>query len=173
MNLYLQQLQSHLFQQNIKHYRYNSNYNINNGINYFFETTYNTNFKSNKNKYLKNNKNLNIKKSDNNLFNNNSEKEIINKKGTNPILLNNEIKSSSLKVLPIKQVNQNLIIVKGIKINGFEKLISKKYTTRNIDVPQYATDRFKKRDVFSAINNSNKYINTSNNNKRKFIKKNN
>ena len=157
---------------NIKHYRYNSNYNINNGINYFFETTYNTNFKSNKNKYLKNNKNLNSKKSDNNLFNNNSEKEIISKKGTNPILLNNEIKSSSLKVLPIKQINQNLIIVKGIKINGFEKLISKKYTTRNIDVPQYATDRFKKRDVFSAINNSNKYINTSNSNKRKFIKKN-
>ena len=152
----------------IKHFRYNSNY-INNGINYFFQTNYNTNFKSNKNEESKINKKTHSKKNHNVV--NNIEKEKIDKNGKNVILLNNDIKSNSLKVLPIKQLNKNLIIVKGIKINGFEKLMSKQYSTRNIDVPEYATDRLRKKDCFSFISNSNRYINTSIRNKQKFAKK--
>ena len=90
-------------------------------------------------------------------------------KKNNIILLNNNTKSYSLKVLPIKKADQNKIIVKGIKINGFEQLISKKYTTRNIDIPQYVTDRLKKINGASSFNNSNRYINTSNSYKTKFI----
>ena len=71
--------------------------------------------------------------------------------------------------MPIKQINQNKIIVKGIKINGFEKIISKQYTTRNIDIPQYITDRIKKINGGSGINSSNRYINTTKNNKTKFM----
>ena len=143
----------------INHIRYNSNYDIN-GINYFSETNYNINFKHNKNKDTSNQLVSNI---NTNYVNNEEEKKM------NIILLNNSTKSYSLKVLPIKQVNQNKIMVKGIKINGFEKLISKKYTTRNIDIPQYVTDRLKKLNGASSITNSNKYINTSNSYKTKFL----
>ena len=102
----------------------------------------------------------------NNLIKKNNESE------KNIILMNNDIKSSSLKVLPIKQLNQNKIIVKGIKINGFEKVISKKYNTRNIDIPKAVTDRIKIINGANAVNNNtNRYINTSNSRKTN-IKKN-
>ena len=77
------------------------------------------------------------------------------------ILLNKEIKSFSLKVLPIKHGNQRLII-KGLKIYGFEKLITNKYASRNIDFPKYVTDRLKKMNGSLTTSNSNRYINTSN-----------
>ena len=137
----------------INHLRYNSNCDIN-GINYVSETNYNINFKQNKKKEINNKV---MSKINTNYINN----EEGNK--------NNNTKSYSLKVLPIKQINQNKIIVKGIKINGFEKLISKKYTTRNIDIPQYVTDRIKKLNGAASINNSNRYINTSNSYKSKFL----
>ena len=63
----------------------------------------------------------------------------------------------------MKQLNKNNIIVKGIKINGFEKLISKKYSSRNIDILNNITDRIKTKNNGNNINRSNKYINTSNN----------
>ena len=126
----------------IKHCRYKSNLNIkNNGINYLLETNYNINFKLNQNKNKELNKNINLNSNGNVNYINNNEDEKDKKKD---IILNNDIKSCSLKVLHIKQNNQNKIIVKGIKINGFEKIVSKKYTTRNIDIPQYVTDRLKK-----------------------------
>ena len=156
----------------IKHFRYKSNFNINNGINYLSETNYNINFKLNQNKTKELNKNNKINSNGNiNYINNNEEEKEKEKEKEkkNILMLNNDIKSCSLKVLPIKQISQNKIIVKGIKINGFEKIVSKKYTTRNIDIPQYVTDRLKKINGGSGINNSNRYINTSNSHKTKII----
>ena len=53
-------------------------------------------------------------------------------------------------------------MVKGIKIKGFEKLVSNNNSTRNINVPQYITERFKKSNGSSVKSNSNFYMNTSN-----------
>ena len=151
----------------IKHYKYCSNLNINNGINNDFSETNNN---TNKDKE-KNNNQSKTKEQNKNVNNNNINKNKTNESGKNIILLNNDIKSCSLKVLPIKQLNQNKIMVKGIKINGFEKLISKKYTTRNIDIPKSVTDRLKKINGASVISsNHNRYINTSNNRNTKFKK---
>ena len=143
----------------INHIRYNSNFE-DNGINYLSETNYNISYKQNKKKDINNKINSNV---NTNYINNEESKK------NNIILLNNNTKSYSLKVLPIKKVDQNKIIVKGIKINGFEQLISKKYTTRNIDIPQYVTDRLKKINGASSFNNSNRYINTSNSYKTKYM----
>ena len=149
------------------YYRYNSNSNINEQNNYLSETNYNINYKisinNNKEHNKKNNNNINYKS--HNRYININEIDRISKSNKNIILLNNYNKSCSLKVLPIKQLNEKNIMIKGIKINGFEKIMSKKYTTRNIDIPQYVTDRLKKINGVSSISNSNRYINTSNNNK--------
>ena len=126
---------------------------------------------TNKDKEKNNNQSKTKEQNKNVNNNNNINKNKTNESGKNIILLNNDIKSCSLKVLPIKQLNQNKIMVKGIKINGFEKLISKKYTTRNIDIPKSVTDRIKKINGASVISsNHNRYINTSNNRNTKFKK---
>ena len=154
------------------YFRYNSNNNINEH-NYLSETNYNINSKLNINNNKEQNKNKNkinnnINYNSHNRYINNNETDKTNKSNKNVILLNNYNKSCSLKVLPIKQLNKKNIMIKGIKINGFEKLISKQYTTRNIDIPQYVTDRLKKKiNGASSITNSKRYINTSNNNKTK------
>ena len=152
---------------NKKHYKYSSNVNINNGINFSERNNNNLNKNNEKIKNQNKDSNENIKiNNNNNLIKKNNETE------KNIILMNNDIKSSSLKVLPIKQLNQNKIIVKGIKINGFEKVISKKYNTRNIDIPKAVTDRIKIINGANVVNNNtNRYINTSNNRKTN-IKKN-
>ena len=142
--------------------------NINNGINNNSEKNNNI---INNNNEKKNNQN---KDSNQNIKVNNNNNELINKNDEsekNILFANNDIKSFSLKVLPIKQLNQNKLIVKGIKINGFEKIISKKYTTRNIDIPKSVTDRLKVINGASVVNsNSNRYINTSNSRKTNFKK---
>ena len=133
---------------------------INNGNNNFSEINYsmsNHHHNYNKSEIFNNiNNNLNI----NDNINNNTELE---KTNPNIILINNNVKIDSLKVFPMKQLNKNNIIVKGIKINGFEKLISKKYSSRNIDILNNITDRIKTKNNGNNINRSNKYINTSNN----------
>ena len=148
--------------------------NINNGNNYFSDTNYNINFNNchfhSKNRselYQNIESNANINNNDNISINNNTE---LTKENKSIILINNNVKIGSLKVFPIKQMNQNKIIVKGIKINGFEKLVSKKYATRNIDIPKAVTDRIKNANGSTSQNNSNRYINTSNNNRKKLAK---
>ena len=133
---------------------------INNGNNNFSEINYSmSNHHHNYNKSeIFNNINNNLNNNDN--INNNTELE---KTNHNIILINNNVKIDSLKVFPMKQLNKNNIIVKGIKINGFEKLISKKYSSRNIDILNNITDRIKTKNNGNNINRSNKYINTSNN----------
>ena len=135
---------------------------INNGNNNFSEINYSmSNHHHNYNKSeIFNNINNNLKINDNITINNNTELE---KTNHNIILINNNVKIDSLKVFPMKQLNKNNIIVKGIKINGFEKLISKKYSSRNIDILNNITDRIKTKNNGNNINRSNKYINTSNN----------
>ena len=82
------------------------------------------------------------------------------------------MKSCSLKVLPVNQMNyNNKIIVSGIKINGFQKLISKKFTTRNVDMSKATTDRLKIINGSSSINNSNKSNITSISNRTKYDQK--
>ena len=148
--------------------------NINNGNNYFSDINYNINLNNchihtkNKSEFYQNIDNkANVNNNDNISINNNTE---MGKDNKSIILINNNVKIGSLKVFPIKQVNQNKIIVKGIKINGFEKLISKKYTTRNIEIPKAVTDRIKYINGGTSQNNSNRYINTSNNNRKKTAK---
>ena len=84
------------------------------------------------------------------------------------------MKSYSLKVLPIKQINKNKVNnIKGIYINGFEKILKKKNNnnTRNNDIPLSVTDRLKYINESSVLNSSNRYLNTSNNNTKIFQKK--
>ena len=148
--------------------------NINNGNNYFSDTNYNINFNNchfhSKNRselYQNIENNTNINNNDNISINNNTG---LTKENKSIILINNNVKIGSLKVFPIKQMNQNKIIVKGIKINGFEKLVTKKYATRNIDIPKAVTDRIKNFNGNTSQNSSNRYINTSNNNRKNLAK---
>ena len=148
--------------------------NINNGNNYFSDTNYNINFNNchfhseNRSELYQNiENNTNINNNDNISINNNTE---LTKENKSIILINNNVKIGSLKVFPIKQMNQNKIIVKGIKINGFEKLVTKKYATRNIDIPKAVTDRIKNFNGNTSQNSSNRYINTSNNNRKNLAK---
>ena len=150
------------------------NMKINNGNNFISDSNYNINLNKyhihNKNKsefYQRIDNNKNVNSIDNISINNNTE---LGKGNKNIILINNNVKIGSIKVFPIKQVNQNKIIVKGIKINGFEKFVSKKYATRNIDIPKAATDRFQNVNGNTSQNSSNRYINTSNNNMKKLAK---
>ena len=150
------------------------NMKINKGNNFISDSNYNINLNKyhihNKNKsefYQRIDNNKNVNSIDNISINNNTE---LGKGNKNIILINNNVKIGSIKVFPIKQVNPNKIIVKGIKINGFEKFVSKKYATRNIDIPKAATDRFQNVNGNTSQYNSNRYINTSNNNMKKIAK---
>ena len=149
----------------IKTFRHKKNVNSNNFIS---DINYNINLNNchlhtkNKSEFYQNTNN-----NDNISINNNTE---LGKENKSIILINNNVKIGSLKVFPIKQINQNKIIVKGIKINGFEKLVSKKYETRNIGIPKAVTDRIKNVNGGISQNSSNKYINTSNNNRKQLGK---
>ena len=150
------------------------------------------NFRSNSNYLLEGNKKVNNNVSKRNKFNNkemktesnfnkklNFDNENIpinvdksNKNNKEDISLINKMKSYSLKVLPIKQINKNKVNIKGIHINGFEKILKKKNNnTRNNNIPISVTERFKHINESSYLNSSNRYINTSNNNTKIFKKK--
>ena len=66
-----------------------------------------------------------------------------------------------------KPGNKNEIHLKGIPINGFEKIVNKKNNTRNYNIPMSYTDRIKQNNTYSTsiINNnanSNRYKNIQN-----------
>ena len=79
-----------------------------------------------------------------------------------------------------KVLNKNEINLKGIPINGFEILITKKYNTRNNNIPLSVTDRIKQQSnlysnsIASNNTNSNRYnnINIQQNNNRVYYQKN-
>ena len=129
-------------------------------------------------RYKFNNKELNTESNFNKKLNYDNENIPINvdksiKNNKDDISLINKMKSYSLKVLPIKQINKNKVNIKGIYINEFEKIIKKKnnYNTRNNDITLSVTERFKHINESSYLNSSNRYINTSNNNTKIFQKK--
>ena len=78
-----------------------------------------------------------------------------------------------------KVTNKNENNLKGIPINGFEKLITKKYNTRNYNIPMSVTDRIKQQtnlyttSIVSNNTNSNRYknINIRHSNNRIYQKK--
>ena len=121
------------------------NINFNNYTNNF---NYNYNYNINE---LNNNGNINI---DNINYNN----SIVSKD-----------KSNSQKVIPSKIINKNENNFKGIPINGFDKLITKKYDSRNYNIPMSATDRIKQSNIYStSVINNNTYSNRhKNSNNRK------
>ena len=150
------------------HIKYNS---INNNINNY---NIEVNIKDNKSQQKKqNNKqqindnvnslNINFNNYTNNFNYNYNINQVSN--NTNNININNNSiinnrKSSSQKFIvgKIGGKNNNL---KGIPINGFDKLITKKYNTRNFNIPLSVTERAKKGKLYdigtSNISNSNRY----------------
>ena len=127
----------------------------------------NINFNNYTNNY---NYNYNIN-SINNVNNNanNINNENINLNNNNPNYNNSTInkgKSNSQKIIKAKEGNKIENICKGIPINGFEKLITKKYNTRNYNIPMSVTDRVKQTNIYSTSigsnnTNSNRYKNMS------------
>ena len=122
---------------NFNNYTNNYNYNINPGSN-------NTN-----NNLINNNTNItNI-----NINSNNYSNSIINKG-----------KSSSQKMILGKAGGKPDNNFKGIPINGFDKLITKKYNTRNYKIPMSMTERTKQANIYAtscASNNTNRYRNSN------------
>ena len=128
----------------------------------------NINFNNFTNNY---NYNYNIN-SMNNINNNQINNSNIRNNNCNNINYNNSIKSkgksNSQKLIMGKIINKNDANLKGIPINGFDKLITKKYNTRNYNIPMSVTDRIKQSNLYttSIINNntnSNRYKNISKN----------
>ena len=125
---------------NINFNNYTNNYNYNYNINSI------NNINNNNVNNVNNVNNGNINFSNNNINYNSS---VINKG-----------KSNSQKIIMGKVVNKNENNFKGIPINGFEKLITKKYNTRNYNIPMSVTDRLKQTNMYStstANNNTNSY----------------
>ena len=120
------------------------NINFNNFTNNF-NYNYNINSINNNNMNNINNGNINCN-NNNNIFNS----SIINK-----------VKSNSQKVILGKVSNKNDNVFKGIPINGFDKLIMKKYNTRNLNIPMSVTDRIKQtNNIYStSMANNNTYSN--------------
>ena len=70
--------------------------------------------------------------------------------------ITNKAKSNSQKVIKEKGPVKKEINLKGIPINGFDKLINKKYNTRNFNIPMSVTDRLKKSsNIYSSSNFNN------------------
>ena len=85
-------------------------------------------------------------------------------------------KSNSQKFIIGKVINKNDANLKGIPINGFDKLITKKYNTRNFNIPMSVTDRIKQSNIYSTSivnNNTNthRYKNISKNRNNKIFNK--
>ena len=121
---------------------YNYNYNINSGTN-----NYNNGNNNQLNNNINNINNININS-------NNYSNSIINKG-----------KSSSQKIIIGKIAGKADSNLKGIPINGFDKLITKKYNSRNFNIPMSVTERAKQANIYAtsvATNNtnSNRYRNS-------------
>ena len=132
------------------------NINFNN-----FTNNYNYNYNINSMNNINNNHISNINSGNNNCNNVNYNNSII-RKG----------KSNSQKLIIDKVMNKNDANLKGIPINGFDKLITRKYNTRNYNIPMSVTDRIKQSNIYSTsiVNNnanSNRYKNISKNHNNK------
>ena len=132
------------------------NINFNN-----FTNNYNYNYNINSMNNINNNHISNINSGNNNCNNVNYNNSII-RKG----------KSNSQKLIIDKVMNKNDANLKGIPINGFDKLITRKYNTRNYNIPMSVTDRIKQSNIYSTsiVNNnanSNRYKNISKNRNNK------
>ena len=149
--------------------------NINNKNQNDYLNSLNINFNNYTNNYNYNyniNSINNINNNSNNINNGNIKFNNINYNNSNI----NKGKSNSQKVIVGKISNKNENNnFKGIPINGFEKLINKKYNTRNYNIPMSVTDRIKQQtNIYSTSiannnTNSNRYKNSNNrysNNKR-------
>ena len=131
---------------NINFNNYTNNYNYNYNINSVASNTNN----ANNNPINNNTNNTNI-----NINSNNYSNSIISKG-----------KSSSQKIIMGKIVGKTDNNLKGIPINGFDKLITKKYNTRNYNIPLSVTERAKQANMYAtsvATNNtnSNRYRNSN------------
>ena len=136
------------------------NINFNN-----FTNNFNYNYNINPMNNINNNNVNNINNGNINYNNNNNifNSSIINK-----------VKSNSQKVIMGKVTNKNENTFKGIPINGFDKLIMKKYNTRNLNIPMSVTDRIKQtNNIYStSIANNNTYSNRYKNSHSKYINNN-
>ena len=126
---------------NINFNNYTNNYNYN----------YNINSSSNNGNNNPINNNTNI--ANININSNNYSNSIINKG-----------KSSSQKMIIGKPGGKPENNLKGIPINGFDKLITKKYNTRNYKIPLSVTERAKQTNIYATSiasnnTNSNRYRN--------------
>ena len=124
------------------------NINFNN-----FTNNYNYNYNINSMSNINNN-HINNNNSGNNNCNNVNYNNSIISKG----------KSNSQKLIIGKAINKQDANFKGIPINGFDKLITRKYNTRNYNIPMSVTDRIKQSNIYSTsiVNNntnSNRYKN--------------
>ena len=131
---------------NINFNNYTNNYNYNYNINSASSNSNN----ANSNPINNNTNNANI-----NINTNNYSNSMINKN-----------KSSSQKIIMGKVVGKTDNNLKGIPINGFDKLITKKYNTRNYNIPLSVTERVKQANIYAtsfATNNtnSNRYRNSN------------
>ena len=173
-----------------KHDRCNSIYNTNNnnGNNFNIEVNIKNNMRiqskksvnnvndKNQNDNNLNSLNINFNNYTNNYnYNYNINSNNGNNAGNMNLINNNNInynnsminkgKSNSQKIIMGKVLNKNEINFKGIPINGFEKLITKKYNTRNYNIPMSVTDRIKQQNNFYSTSiasnntNSNRYKN--------------
>ena len=131
---------------NINFNNYTNNYNYNYNINSVASNTNN----ANNNPINNNTNNANI-----NINSNNYSNSIVSKG-----------KSSSQKIIMGKIAGKTDNNLKGIPINGFDKLITKKYNTRNYNIPMSVTERAKQANMYAtsvATNNtnSNRYRNSN------------
>ena len=150
----------------------NINNNINNNNNNDNLNSLNINFNNYTNNF---NYNYNINSNNinniNNTNNNNNGNINFNNNNTNT---NNKGKSNSQKMIIGKVGTKNENTCKGIPINGFDKLISKKYNTRNFNIPMSATDRVKQSNIYyTSIASSNTYTNRYKNSHSRRINNNN
>ena len=133
----------------------NKNQNQNNNLN-----SLNINFNNYTNNY---NYNYNINSNNVNNVNNGNINFNNNINYNNSMI--NKGKSNSQKIILGKVINKKENNLKGIPINGFEKLITKKYNTRNYNIPMSVTDRIKQQtnlystSIASNNTNSNRYKN--------------
>ena len=129
---------------NINFNNYTNNYNYNYNINSIASNI------NNSNNPINNNPNNAI-----NINNNNYSNSIINKG-----------KSSSQKIIMGKISGKTDNNLKGIPINGFDKLITKKYNSRNYNIPMSVTERVKQANMYATAvasnnTNSNRYRNSN------------
>ena len=144
----------------------NNNKHINDNLNSlninFNNYTNNYNYNYNINSASGNSNNINSNPINNNT--NNANININSNNYSNSMV--NKVKSSSQKIIMGKIVGKTDNNLKGIPINGFDKLITKKYNTRNYNIPLSVTERVKQANMYAtsfATNNtnSNRYRNSN------------